>query len=578
MRWWAALGLLRAAASSPAAASATLRNKLRSISAQTPEEVDDLSRPLVLDEDVDETSEAIDIIPGVDTSEEADEPGHVSPERERLLELAREADLLKGDRDPKLLKVVKILKDLLDAGHRPIVFCRFIATSEYLGDELRARMPKSVTTIAVTGNLPPDERINRIQQLAFSDRYVLVCTDCLSEGVNLQQYFDAVIHYDLSWNPTRHEQREGRVDRYGQVKPVVRIVTYYGTDNQIDGVVLQVLIKKHKKIRKALGISIPVPTSSNTVLEALYEGLLLKNRDAEQLLLFDDMDLKTKTDELNAEWQNAADREEKSRSLFAQHRFDEKAVLQEVTSIRAAIGSSTDVRDFVSKTVRSTGGTFYEREGLARISLKETPAAIREITDGKEEIVARFQLPVSDREIYLSRTHPLVEGLATFVMETALDPQLAGQSRVPGARCGAIRTRSVETRTTLLLLRMRFHILTTIDGVTKPLLAEDSQLVAFRGAPSAAEWLEQTNAESLLNARPDENVTDDVARKFIRRVVDDLALLNSKLDEYTRKRGEELLAAHKRVRQAGQRRGIRETIEPQLPADVLGLYVFLPLS
>ena len=39
---------------------------------------------------------------------------------------------------------------------------------------------------------------------------MLVCTDCLSEGINLQAYFDAVIHYDLSWNPTRHEQREGQ--------------------------------------------------------------------------------------------------------------------------------------------------------------------------------------------------------------------------------------------------------------------------------------------------------------------------------------------------------------------------------
>jgi SNF2 family DNA or RNA helicase len=45
---------------------------------------------------------------------------------------------------------------------------------------------------------------------------VLVATDCLSEGINLQDYFDAVVHYDLSWNPTRHEQREGRVDRFGQ--------------------------------------------------------------------------------------------------------------------------------------------------------------------------------------------------------------------------------------------------------------------------------------------------------------------------------------------------------------------------
>jgi SNF2 family DNA or RNA helicase len=48
---------------------------------------------------------------------------------------------------------------------------------------------------------------------------VLVATDCLSEGVNLQEHFDAVVHYDLSWNPTRHEQREGRVDRFGQSAP-----------------------------------------------------------------------------------------------------------------------------------------------------------------------------------------------------------------------------------------------------------------------------------------------------------------------------------------------------------------------
>jgi hypothetical protein len=40
---------------------------------------------------------------------------------------------------------------------------------------------------------------------------VLVATDCLSEGVNLQHVFNAVIHYDLVWNPTRHEQREGYV-------------------------------------------------------------------------------------------------------------------------------------------------------------------------------------------------------------------------------------------------------------------------------------------------------------------------------------------------------------------------------
>jgi hypothetical protein len=48
------------------------------------------------------------------------------------------------------------------------------------------------------------------------------------------------------------------------------------------------------------------------------------------------------------------------------------------------------------------------------------------------------------------------------------------------------------------------------------------------------------------------------------------------LDVTAYERGKELLAAHRRVRQAIQRRGMKETIEPQLPADILGLYVYLP--
>ena len=71
----------------------------------------------------------------------------------------------------------------------------------------------------MTGTLPPAEREERVEVLAETEQRVLVCTDCLSEGINLQEHFDAVVHYDLSWNPTRHEQREGRVDRYGQPSP-----------------------------------------------------------------------------------------------------------------------------------------------------------------------------------------------------------------------------------------------------------------------------------------------------------------------------------------------------------------------
>ena len=576
MRWWAALALLRAAASSPAAAAATLRSKLRAIGAETLEDVDTISRPLVLDEDVDELTEIPDVVAGSDTTEDV-EGAATSPDRERLLELARAAERLKGNGDPKLLKAIPILKELIQSGNRPIVFCRFIATAEYLADEIRTRLPKDVTVVPITGNLPPEERAERIRGMDGLERYVLVCTDCLSEGINLQQYFDAVVHYDLAWNPTRHEQREGRVDRFGQVKPEIRVVTYYGVDNQIDGLVLKVLIAKHETIRKDLGISIPVPTTSNAVLEALYEGLLLKKRDTQQLLLFEDDDLKTKVEELDQEWKSAADREKRSRALFAQHRFDDRSVAEEVQAIRSAIGSATEVEQFVTNAVRGYRGTATKRRGSLLLDLRETPAAVRETAGGKDEIRARFDLPVSEGEVYLSRTHPLVEGLASYAMESALDPVLAdGNRRVLAARCGAIRTKAVQTRTTVLLVRFRYHILTTINEVTRPLLAEDCQLVAFSGAPATPSWLSREVAESLLQAEPDENVSDDVARAFVRKVLDNLGPIQGRLDVMAYERGKELLAAHRRVRQASQRRRMKETIEPQLPADILGLYVYLP--
>ena len=56
-----------------------------------------------------------------------------------------------GDKDAKLKKAVELVKDLLNDGYRPIVFCRFIPTAEYVADELRKRLPKDVEVAAVTG-------------------------------------------------------------------------------------------------------------------------------------------------------------------------------------------------------------------------------------------------------------------------------------------------------------------------------------------------------------------------------------------------------------------------------------------
>jgi Helicase conserved C-terminal domain len=497
-----------------------------------------------------------------------------------------------------------LVEALVKDGYHPIIFCRFIPTAEYVAAELRKRLPQGVDVAAVTGLLPPAEREARVAELAQAPKHVLVCTDCLSEGINLQEHFDAVMHYDLSWNPTRHEQREGRVDRYGQPQPRVRALLYYGLDNQIDGVVLEVLLRKHRTIRSSLGISVPVPADTSKVLEAVFEGLLLREHasaSAQYLPGFEAY-MQPKKEELFGQWEAAADREKRSRTVFAQESIKVDEVARELHDAQAAIGSSVDpstgsgqaVAEFASEVVRAAGGVVAPLATMGatmpslwsaaanapppagqRFDFSETPLPLRDLLrehlDARHRLEGRFELPLRTGQVLLTRTHPVIEGLASYVMDTALDPI----SQAIARRCGAIRTRQVERRTTVLLVRARYHLIRSTAEGEVPLLAEDCLTLAFSGAPDAAEWLDDPAAiEALLAATPDGNIAPEQATTFVRRVIDGFEHLRPHLDVSVVERGDALLEAHRRVRSAGT--GVRYRVEAQVPADVLGVYVYLP--
>ena len=571
VRWWSALALLRSLASSPAAAAATLRSRAAPAETTTVEEANQVGRRTVFDPMDDESAEGIDLPPGSDPDEEETE---AQTNRRRLLEMAQAADALQGDKDEKLKKAIKLVDTLVKDGFHPILFCRFIPTAEYVATALREKL-KSVEVAAITGMLPPAEREERILQLAQAPKRVLVCTDCLSEGINLQEHFDAVVHYDLSWNPTRHEQREGRVDRYGQPSKSVRVLTYYGVDNQIDGIVLDVLLRKHKTIRSSLGISVPVPVDPDQVMEAIFEGLLLRGSTstAEEYLPGFEAFIKPQKDDLFHKWDAVTDREKRSRTMFAQETIKVEDVARELTAIRSAIGSRIDVAAFTKEGLRAHRAVVSEN-GAVRFTLTDVPRALREAIGNESQLTARFELPVKDGQVYLSRTHPVVEGLASYVMDTALDTVEPGVAR----RCGVIRTSAVQRRTTVLLLRCRYHIITHRGDATQALLAEDCVVRAFAGAPQNAQWLAPEQAEALLHARPEANVLPDQAAHFLRTIIDGFATLWPAIERIAQQHGAEILEAHRRVRQASRIKNVRTTIDPHLPADVVGIYVYLPIG
>ena len=585
IRWWSALSLLRALASSPAAAAATMRTRALTAEAETLEEIDELGRRTLLD--LDDGEEVIDVVPGSTASDAVPR---------RLREFAKRADALAGEADLKLTGLARVVRELLVDRYRPVVFCRFIETAEYVAAELRKRLrsPRA-EVLVVTGRIPPAERHARVSELRDHNYPVLVATDCLSEGINLQDYCSAVVHYDLPWNPTRLEQREGRVDRFGQPADEVRVVTYWGEDNYIDETVLKVLLHKHKAIRKALGVSIPVPGATSEVIEALAENVLLGDAMPNQRR-FDWMDdaLRPHTKTLDGEWDRARDTEIRRRSLFAQHTIDPDGVAAELDEMQEAIGAGADVARFMQDVLAAHGAVIRPerdrsgQETATIFDLREIPAPVRDaLAVDRDTVRTRFEPPGADNVAEWSRTHPAVGGLAGHVLDTALDPILA-----PGgiaARCGVMRTGHVARRTTLLLCRSRMTIATTGRLGPHHMLAEEALLLALAGAPESPRWLSSVKADHLLSAIPSGNVWPEIAREFIDEVLSAEDHWRPHVQAEAERRAEALAISHARVRAADRRRagGVvrgpgrgtgRVRVTPQHPTDVLGVYIFLPAA
>ena len=92
-----------------------------------------------------------------------------------------------------------------------------------------------------------------------------------------------------------------------------------------------------------------------------------------------------------------------------------------------------------------------------------------------------------------------------------------------------------------------------------------------------AEWLADEEVERLLAAAPSGNIAPDQAQAALERILSDFDYVRAYLDHVAEARAAVLARSHERVRQAWTRAtGKAATVAPELPADVLGLYVFLP--
>jgi len=173
-------------------------------------------------------------------------------------------EVLAQDQDPKqdarfeqLLQIIGTLlrdRNQWRSEEKLVVFTEYKTTLEYLLRRLRKLYPNEPGRfLALFGGMDDSNREQIKEQFndPLSEVRILVATDAASEGLNLQETARYLLHYDCPWNPSRIEQRNGRLDRHGQLRDVQTF--HYASEQDADVRFLSMLISRVDQIREDLG-------------------------------------------------------------------------------------------------------------------------------------------------------------------------------------------------------------------------------------------------------------------------------------------------------------------------------------
>ena len=159
-----------------------------------------------------------------------------------LIEMAKE--VIRKECEVKLQKLKEVMRSLRN--EKILIFTESRDTLEYLVNKIRSW---GYSVNFIHGGMSLEDRI-KAEKVFKHETQVMVATEAAGEGINLQ-FCHIMINYDIPWNPTRLEQRMGRIHRYGQQKDVY-VFNFVAEDTR-EGQVLAKLFDKLEEIRRALG-------------------------------------------------------------------------------------------------------------------------------------------------------------------------------------------------------------------------------------------------------------------------------------------------------------------------------------
>lgn len=263
--------LFKAFLSSPAACLHTVRKRINKLEKRIEE---DLQTEVVLGEDL-----------------------------EKLLHVEDLLNQITDDKFSKFEKFKSLLKNLKWTGNknspRIILFSERIQTLEFLSQKIKEEFNVDEKVVRVFhAGMSDVEQQEIVESFGKENEPVrlLLATDVASEGVNLHYYCNHLIHFDIPWSLITLEQRNGRIDRYGQnYTPHIYYLLTKSQDEDIKGDfrILNKLIEKEEEAHKNLGDAATIMELFNPQEEEEYiERELAEGKTADEILpSFDELDM-----------------------------------------------------------------------------------------------------------------------------------------------------------------------------------------------------------------------------------------------------------------------------------------------
>ncbi len=344
-----------------------------------------------------------------------------------LKELEKLADRVRRSGEDKkwgeLSRLLQEQAEMFDSSgqrRKLVIFTEHKDTLNYLADRIRSLLGKPEAVVIIHGGMLRDER--RRVQTAFvqsKEVSVLVATDAAGEGINLQRAH-LMVNYDLPWNPTRLEQRFGRIHRIGQTE-VCHLWNLVAEETR-EGYVYSRLLQKVDEQRRALGDSV------FDVLGELFREQSLRGLLVEAIRYGDQPEIKAK---LHQAVDNLAD-QRKVKALL-----EEKALAKDTLDISRIQKIREDferaqakrlqphfVASFFIAAFERLGGSVYEREPK-RYELTRVPNAIRSRSRviGRGSVLPKYERITFHKEEINVQGKPTAEfvGPGHGLMDSVLD-------------------------------------------------------------------------------------------------------------------------------------------------------------